>query len=460
MNIGDEYTVKIEKMLYGGQGLGKIDNIPVFINNVLPDETAKIKINKINKSYLEAELIEIKEPSKFRIKPECTFSKICGSCDWQYIDYNEQLNQKKLIVKDVLKKIADIDINIVNIINSPKIKEYRCKVQLPFSQTKVSKRLLSGYYKKNSHELINIKYCPMQPDIINHINEYLKDEAQKLNIEGYDETRHKGLIRHVIYRISSDLSQILLVFVINSNVIDKNLKKLSYLLKEKYPQITGVCANFNTQKTNVITGKHTEIITGQNFYIETLDEKKYKVSASSFFQVNPYCAKLIFNRVKELIKERIKQPSILDAYSGVSSFGIWLSDTAKDVTCIEEVQSASNDAIENVKLNGISNIKIINGDAAKEFEKLLKNGVKFDISVTDPPRKGCSPQSTEYLSKLTSKYIIYVSCNPATLARDIKLLKEKGFEPEYIETADMFPNTYHIECIAVLKKNKTFKVQN
>ena len=451
MKTGEGYSVKIEKIIYGGFGLGRIENEPVFIENAVPEDILKIRIKKINKSYLEGEIIEIEKPSKYRITPECSFAKICGSCDLMHIQYDEQLKQKQQMIKEALKKIANIDKNIDGIIPSPKQKNYRCKIQLPYSITKVSKRLLSGYYKKNSHELINMKYCPMQADIINEINEFLKNEAQKLEIDAYNERKHTGLIRHVIYRISSDLSQILIIIVINSNIIDKKLEQLSRILVNKYHQITGICANFNIKKTNVITSGQIKIIYGNDYYEENLGNKKFKISALSFFQVNPYCAELIFDRVKELIVQRVKNPSILDAYSGVSSFGIWLSDIAKEVICIEEAQSSSKDAIENVKINGIKNIKIINGDAAKEFEKLIKSGKKFDISITDPPRKGCSIDALENLIKLTSKYIIYVSCNPATLARDIKYLTEKGFNLEYIQGADMFVNTYHVESIALLK---------
>lgn len=452
MNINDEYSIRIEKMLYNGMGLGKINGISIFVGNTAPDDIVKVKIKKRNKNYLEGEIIEIEKNSPYRIKPDCSLSKICGSCDFQHIEYKEQLKQKKQIIEENFRKIAGIDFAVDDIMPSQKIKEYRCKIQLPYGQTQVSKRLLSGYYKKKSHELINIKYCPMQPFIINEINEFLKEEAQKIGISGYNEINHSGLIRHIIYRISSDLSQILIIFVINSNVIDKKLKKLSQILKSKYPQIVGICANFNKKNTNIIMGEKTEIILGQNYYVEILGSKKYKISSSSFFQVNPYSGELMFNKVKELIKEKIENPTVLDAYSGVSSFGIWLSEIAKEVTCIEEVKSASNDAIENIKLNNIQNIKIINGDAEKEFEKLLKKGITFDVSITDPPRKGCSEKSIEYLSKLTSNYIIYISCNPATLARDVKKLKEKGFELEYLKGIDMFPNTYHIETIAMLKK--------
>lgn len=449
--MNEEYSVKIEKMLSNGAGLARINGMSVFINDAAPDDTVKIKITKRNKSYFEGAVLEIEKPSEYRIKPLCALSKVCGSCDWQHIAYDEQLRQKKQIIEETLKKIAGIDINSAPVIPSPKIEQYRCKVQLPYAQTKVSKRLLSGYYKKKTHELVNIKYCPMQPEIINEINEFIKENAA--GVSGYDEKTGKGLLRHIIYRISSDLKQILIIFVINSDVIDKSLKNLSKMLIEKYPQITGISANFNTKKTNVITGDKTRTISGNDYYIETLNGFKYKVSSSSFFQVNPYCAEYLFSRVKELIVQRVQKPSILDAYAGVSSFGVQLSSIAEKITCIEEIKSASRDAEENLKLNNISNITVINGDAALEFEKLCRAAVKFDVSIIDPPRSGCAAGALEYLSKLTSKYIIYVSCNPSSAARDIKILKEKGFELEYVQGIDMFPNTCSTEMISVLKLN-------
>lgn len=452
MIIGEEYIVEIEKMLNQGLALARINNIPVFVSGACPKDKLQIKITHINKNYLTAEIVKIIEPSPYRIKPECVFHNICGSCDWLHISYDEQINQKRIIVDETLKKIAGNDVQVQNVIQSPKIKEYRCKIQLPVSQTKVSGRILSGYYKKNTHELINIKYCPMQPQIINEINEYIKTEAQKLEITAYSEKTHKGLLRHIVYRISSDLNQILIIFVINSNNIDKKLTALSKSIIEKFPVVSGVCANLNVQKSNVIMSNNTKNIIGTDYYIEKLSEVNYKISANSFFQVNPLCAELIFNKVKELILSKITNPTILDAYSGVSSFGIWLSSIASKVVCIEEVKSASEDARANVKLNKIDNIEIINGDAEVEFDKLIKKGIKFDISITDPPRKGCSSNSINNLIKITEKFIIYVSCNVSTLARDMKILNENGFKAIYIQPVDMFPNTYHVETIVMFER--------
>ncbi|MCD7779929.1 MAG: TRAM domain-containing protein, partial [Candidatus Gastranaerophilales bacterium] len=264
MIIGEEFVVKIEKMLNDGNAIARINNIPVFIKGACPNDTVKVEINKINKNYVSACIKEIVEKSPSRISPFCSLHNVCGSCSWQYIDYDEQLRQKQQIVEETLEKIAGLKINVNTIIPSPKIKNCRCKIQLPVSQTKVSKRLLSGYYKINSHELINIKNCPMQPEIINEINEFIKEQALNLTISGYNEKFHTGLIRHIIYRISSDLNQILIVFVINSNMIDDKLKKLSDVLTDKYPSVKGICANYNTKRTNVIMSQNTKIIKGQD----------------------------------------------------------------------------------------------------------------------------------------------------------------------------------------------------
>lgn len=450
--MNNEYIVKVEKMINEGSALARIDGLPVFIDGAVSGDTVKIELTKINKSYLVGKLVEIIEPSPYRVKPLCSLHNVCGSCNWQHISYDEQLKQKQNIVAETLSKFASYDGKIDKIIDSPKTSEYRCKVQMPVAQTKVSKRILSGYYKKNSHELINIKFCPMQPSIINEINDFIKANASSFDITGYDEKKHIGLLKHIVYRISSDCSQILVVLVINSETINSNFKKFSEILYDNFKEITGVCVNLNSKKTNVILGNITQNIIGNSFYIEDLGEYKYQVSANSFFQVNPLCAKKIFNKVKELISVRLANPTILDAYSGVSSFGIWLSDVASKVVCIEEVESASNDAIANLKLNDVKNVEIINGDAAIQFKNLIDKGVKFDVSVTDPPRKGCSPDSINNLVNLTDKFIVYVSCNVATLARDMKIINEKGFKTIFVQPVDLFPNTYHVETIALFEK--------
>lgn len=454
MQVGEEYIVSIEKMLFGGDSLARIDGKAVFVDGGCPEDKLKIKISKINTNFAYGTILEIIEPSKHRVQPVCALHNVCGSCNWQHIAYEEQLRQKENIVRETIKNITGVDYNIEKIIPSPKITEYRAKVQFPVSQTKVSKRILSGYYKTGTHELVNIKFCPMNKPIISEICEYIKNEAQDIGLSAYNEKTNKGLLKHFIFRQSSDEKNILIILVVNDNLVSKQLKQLAERIFSQFTCVKGICANFNTKKSNVILGSKTVSILGNDYYIDELSGKKYKVSANSFFQVNPYCAEKIFDKVKALISSKVCNPTILDAYSGVSSFGIWMSDIALKVTCVEEVISASNDAKENVKLNNLDNVEIINGDAPIEFEKLIKNNTKFDVSLVDPPRKGCTPESIKNLVKLSKNYIAYVSCNVSTLARDMNLLAEYGYYPTYIQPADMFPNTYHIETIAFFEKQK------
>lgn len=380
-------------------------------------------------------------------------NSVCGSCNWLHIEYSEQLKQKRQIVFETIKNITGREFNVNDVIPSPKTNEYRCKVQYPVSQRK-SGRIIAGYYKKSSHELVNIKFCPMHNSLISEILEYIKVQAQILGISGYDERQHKGLLRHVIFRESSASGQILVIFAINENLIGTKLKRLSLSLINKYPQITGVCANFNTAKSNVILGKKTQAISGNDFYFEKYSDITYKVSANSFFQVNPYSAEIIFNIVKDLIVSKTENPVVLDAYSGVSSFGIWLSSVSSKVISVEEVYSASKDALENAKINNIKNIDIVNADASKTFAEFIGNNLKFDVVLIDPPRKGLSNEALEHIIKLSDKYIVYVSCNPATLARDLKFLIENNYNPDYIQPVDMFPNTSHVETVVLLTKQK------
>ena len=452
MNINESYVVTVEKLVNGGRGFCKIDNFSLFIDAAVPNDKLKVKIVKKTKSYAIAEIVEVIQPSCYRVKPVCPLHSVCGGCGLLNISYDEQLRQKKNIVFETLNNISLIaGIKIENVLPSEKLTEYRYKVQYPVKEKK-SGRIVGGYYKKSSHELVNIKFCPMHNSIINDMFEFIKDKAQELKITAYDEAKHKGILRHVIFRQSLFSGEILIIFVLNSNKIDDKLKKISEILISKYPLIKGICANFNTIRTNVILGHSTSILAGQNFYIEKLKNLSFKISAQSFFQVNPYSATVMFDTVKKMIADRLKFPTILDAYSGVSSFGIWLSDIASKIVCIEENKSASSDAIFNIKMNNINNIEIQNGDAAINFKKLKNNGTRFDVVLIDPPRSGLSKQALDNVVSLSDKYIVYVSCNPATLARDLKHLIDSNFMPEIIQPIDMFPNTPHIETVVLLKK--------
>ena len=449
---GDELVVVPEKLTYEGAAIAKVDGYTIFVDGACPEDKLKIKIQKANKNYATAQILEILEPSKYRVKPFCPLHNACGGCGWQFIDYEYQLKQKQNIVKETIKKITGEDIEVRDVLPSPKIREFRSKVQYPVSQTKVSKRLIAGYYKKNSHELINIKYCPIQPKIIDKITEFIRKTAQELEISGYNEKKHVGELRHLVYRYSQSENECIVVFVVNNTVMSSKIKKLAQKVMNEFAHVKGCLINYNTNRTNLIMTGDTNKIQGENHIIEKIDGKQFKISANSFFQVNIGSAQTIFDTVKTIITQNYQNPKILDAYSGVSSFGIWLADIAKEVVSVEEVPCATKDAAENVKLNNIDNLVALNGDAKLRFKELIDSKEEFDVVLLDPPRKGCEQNSLDYAIKLSKKAIIYVSCNPSTLARDLCYLHKHGFKTKYIQPVDMFCHSYHIESIAFLEK--------
>ena len=450
IKLGDIVEVVVEKSVYGGDGLARIgqDNFVVFVKDSIPNDKLKVKITSLNKKFARAEIVEILDSSN-RVKPFCALYNACGSCDCQIAPYNFLIEQKSAILKDIFKNILPED-KIYPVVPSPDDKFYRHKIQYPASQTKNSKRILLGYYKKNSHDLTNIKYCPVQPEIINIIAQFIRDNWV---LDCYDEKTHQGLLKNVLFRISNATNEILLTLVLNchendfinhESAIFRFFKKIT----AQFPTIKGGFINFNPKKTNKILSDNTLKITGEDFIIEKLENKSYKIGATSFFQVNPKSAINLFNIVKENIKPN---STILDAYGGVGAIGIYVSDKASKITLVEENENAISMAYDNFKMNNIENFEILEGDAKKHFLKFEKKGQTFDYVILDPPRSGCDKDGLKAISKL-AKNIIYVSCNPQTLRRDMSILIEDGFKPKFVKGVDLFPYTHHIEAVAVFER--------
>ena len=449
--IPEELEVKIEKLSNMGLGIAKVDGFVIFVENSCPGDFAKIKIYKKNKHFAFAKITELIQPSSQRVEPFCPMQKVCGSCQLQFIDYDYQLVLKREIVKDAMRSIGGEEFEVREVIPSPQIRNYRHKIQYPIAQTKNSKRILAGYYKPSSHEIVNIKYCPIQPEICDRIIEFIREEGQTLGVSGYDEKIHSGILRHVVMRVSNYTGKILVILVINDSKIPQNIKELAKRIFDNFEEVSGAGVNFNNRKTNLILGEKTENLFGDGFIEEKLCDKVFKVGVKTFFQVNPESANNIFEYVKKYISDNFEKPVILDAYAGITAFGIVLSDVAKKVVSVEEVKESVDLAREVAAENELTNLELYNMDAAKFFEQILKTqGKCFDVTILDPPRKGCTNESLDYALKLTKHKIIYVSCNPATLARDLKYLKEKGAKVDFIQPFDMFPHTYHIEDVAVI----------
>lgn len=450
MKLNDVIEIVIEKSVYGGDGLARVgeEQFVVFVKDSIPNDKLKVKITSLNKKFARAEIVEIID-SPNRIKPFCALYNACGSCDCQITSYDFLIEQKSNILKDIFKNILPED-KIYPVIPSPDDKFYRHKIQYPAQQTKNSKRILLGYYKKNSHDLTNIKYCPSQPEIINDIAQFIRDNW---TLDCYDEKNHKGLLKNVLFRISNATGDILLTLVLNchendfincESAIFRFFKKIT----AQFSEIKGGFVNFNPKKSNKILGNNTLKITGEDFIIEKLETKSYKIGATSFFQVNPKSAVNLFDIVSKNIKPN---STILDAYGGVGAIGIYVSNKASKITLVEENENATSMAYDNFKMNNIENYEILEGDAKKHFINFKKQNRKFDYVILDPPRSGCEADGLKAIAKL-AKNIIYVSCNPQTLRRDMSLLIEDGFKPKFVQGVDLFPYTHHIEAIAVFER--------
>ena len=448
MQVNNEYTLRIDKVTNSGDGIGRVEDFVVFVEGACPGDLLKVQIFKVNKSFANAKIIEIIEPSIHRVSPFCPMQKVCGACQIQYIDYDYQLRIKKEITEDAIRKIGGLDTPIFDTILSPEVKNYRCKIQYPISRTKNSGRILAGYYKPKSHEIVNIKYCPIQPEICDKIIEFIREKAFDFGISGFIEKNHTGDLRHVVIRNSKYSNKNLVVLVVNATKVFDRLKDFAQAIYNEFDEVTGVSVNFNSKKTNVILGQKSECLVGYDYIEEQIIDKIFRIGANTFFQVNPKSAENIFKYVKNYISENFESPLVLDAYAGISSFGIVVSDVCKKVVSVEENKYSCDLARVVAKENNVLNIEINNMDAAKYFAKEKRN---FDVVILDPPRKGCTQESLDEAYRLSKDTIIYVSCNPATLARDLKYLTEKGAKVQSIQPFDMFCHTYHVENVAIIK---------
>lgn len=451
MDTNSEIIINIEKLSNLGFGIAKYNGLVIFVENACPGDKLKVKITKLTKNYANAQIIEILEKSPYRIEPFCAMQKVCGGCQLQFIDYDYQLQLKKEIVEDAMKSIARADIKVKDTIASPENLHYRYKVQYPIAQTKVSKRILAGYYKPKTHEIVNIKHCPIQPEICDDIIDFIRNTSFDYAISGYNEKKHSGDLRHVVIRVSKATGKVLITLVVNATKTFDKLKDFAQNIYDSFKEVSGVCVNFNSKKTNVILGKDTELIAGKDFIKERILDVTFKIGPKTFFQINPKSAENIFAFVKNHIKSNLEHPIVLDAYAGVTSFGITISDICKKVVSVEENKEAVDLASEVIELNEIQNVELHNMDTQKFFEKELSTKKrKFDAIILDPPRKGCTTECLDYSMQLCKNKIIYVSCNPATLARDLKHLISRGAKVEFIQPFDMFCHTYHVESIAII----------
>ncbi len=440
--------VTIEDMTITGEGVGKDNGFTIFVDGALPGEKVKVKISKVKKSYAIGLLEEIMEQSPNRVDPLCTYSKTCGGCQIQNIEYKEQLNSKRKIVIDALERIGNlkrIEEKVAPTLGMDNPYEYRNKAQY-----KISTDGQLGFYKKKSHIVIPVDQCMIQSEQSTNIMKYINRFIQKYKVSVYNEETHKGILRGIVERVSHDNSEVMLIFVLNAKNFKYKTELRSYM-KEHVPNVVSIYFNMNMNKTNVVLSRENKLVYGKEKILDTIGELKYEISPLSFFQVNPLQTKVLYDKVVEF-SAITGEETVLDLYCGIGTISLYLAEYAKKVYGVEIVPEAIKDAQANMKLNNIENTEFILGKSEEIMPQLLKEGIQANVVVVDPPRKGCEEKLLDAIIAMSPEKIIYVSCNPATLARDLKVLTGGGYEVEKVQPIDMFPHTPHVEVVVKLER--------
>lgn len=450
VQLGQKYEIKITGMGQSGEGVGRFENFTVFIPYALPGETVEAKITLVKKNYATGEIVSILEKTSDRIKPICKIYDDCGACQLQHYSYEAQLNAKKQKVIDMMEHIA-IKKDIIIHPTMPSVHEwhYRNKMQFPIGRSK-KEGIIVGCYAHSSHNIINTENCHIQKHTNNVIANAVREMATKFKLSVYDEKTHYGLLRHVVGRTNRDETECMVVLVTAQPKIPR-VREIVNFLRSKIPNLTSVVQNINTGRNNIIMGKECKILWGASHITDRLGNLKFKISALSFFQVNTEQAEKLYECALKYANLTGKE-TVIDGYCGTGTISLFLAQKAKKVYGMEIVPEAICDAIANARDNNIRNAEFLTGDAAKLMPQLYRKGLRPDVIVTDPPRAGCAPEVLKTFAAMRPKRIVYVSCNPASLARDIGILDELGYKATEIQPVDMFPQTGHVESVCLLVK--------
>ena len=445
-----KYECKIVDIGQGGVGVGKHNDFTVFVDSALPGEIVDVKITKSKKKYAEGVISKIKKASEDRVERVCPMKyRNCGGCQIQELDYKKQLEIKTNSVKEDFKRIGGLEgITVHDTIGMENPFRYRNKAQFPIQRE--NGKLKIGFYKKKSHDVIDMDKCVIQHEINDKIIEILRNFIEKNNISVYDETTNKGLLRHIVTKIGFTTKEVMVVLVATKSEIP-HIDEFVEELKEKVEGFKTLVINVNDKKTNVILGRKNINVYGDGRIIDYIGKLKFEISPLSFFQVNPVQTEVLYNKALEYANIG-EDDTVFDIYCGIGTISLFLAQKAKKVYGVEVVEDAIKDAEKNEKLNGMDNAEFFTGKAEEVVPKLYKEGKTANIVVVDPPRKGCDEKVLDTIVNMEPERVVYVSCNPSTLARDLKYLDERGYKCVEAQPVDMFPHSVHVETVALLSK--------
>ena len=449
LNKNDDIELRIDSLGSEGQGVGRYEGMAVFVPFALPNELVKAHIIKVAKNYAVGKLIKVIEPSKVRREPRCSSFTRCGGCNLMHMDYAAQLEYKRGLVENAFARIAKIEgVHVENTIGMDEPYHYRNKAAFPFAM--VDGRMCFGFFAPRSHRLIPIDGCFIEQEPLYNVASAVHCWAEENDIQPYDEETGSGTIRHVVSRITTS-GDIMAVIVTKGR--PKKLNKLVDMLKERCEGIKSIILNRNDEDTNVIFGRSYETLWGEDTLTENLCGFEFSVSAASFLQVNPVQTECLYAQVEAFLPEKDGFEAI-DVYCGTGTISMILSKRAKHVTGIENIKPAVEDAARNAERNGAGNADFICADAAEALPELIEKGTRPDVIVIDPPRKGCDKAVLNAIICSAVQRVIYVSCDPATLARDVRILVDGGYSIQKVQPIDMFPQTAHVETVVLLSKGE------
>ncbi len=446
------YVVDIVDIGQGGVGIGKFEGFTVFVDGGLVKDKIKVKITKSKKNYAVGDIVEIIEPSPYRVERKCSKElKDCGGCQIQELDYQEQLNIKTNEVKQVISRIGKLEDVVVHpALGMEEPFRYRNKAQFPIQ--KVDGSPVIGFYKKKSHDIIPTDQCIIQHDVNDKIIKIIKTYIRAYKVSVYDEKTHTGVLRHLVTKVGFTSKEVMVVLVANGRKLPY-LNELASVLKENIPGFKTLVVNVNREKTNVILGNENRVIYGDGKINDNIGDLVFEISPLSFFQVNPVQTEVLYNKALEYAALG-ENDTVFDIYCGIGTISLFLAQRAKKVYGIEIVEEAIKDAKRNAEINNLDNVEFYVGKAEDVVPKMYKQGKRANVVVVDPPRKGCDEKVLDTIVSMQPDRVVYVSCNPSTLARDLAYLNEKGYKCLEVQPVDMFPHSVHIENVALIVKDK------
>lgn len=446
-----EYIFDIISQGYEGEGIAKIDNkYPIFIEGALKGEKVKVRIVKVNKNFAYGKLIEVLEASEERVNPACSIYKRCGGCKLQHASYKAQLDFKWDRVKDCVSKIGKLDSSIVKYpLGMEEPWRYRNKVQLPIGL--INGEVKIGFFAPRSHDIIDMESCLIQDEIGDKVVKLTREWIEKFNIRPYNvdgQYDENGIVRHIMIRRGFTTNEVMVVLVTNGEKLPHKEEFVDLMVKN-IPGIKSVIQNINSKKTNVILGLESKTLWGEDTISDYIGDFRFNISPLSFFQVNPTQTEVLYGKALEYA-ELTGNEEVFDAYCGTGTITLFLSQKAKKVYGVEIIPQAIDNAWINAKENKVENVEFFVGESEVVIPDLINKGVKADVVVVDPPRKGCDKKLLDAITNIDAKKIVYVSCDPSTLGRDLAILEENGYKTLEVQPVDMFPNTAHIENVAKL----------